>query len=735
MRSTDPFGWVGSAIEGRFVVQAVAGEGGQGIVYRGEHLGLAAPVAVKCLKLPVTLDDDERADLVRRFQGEARLLHRLSRETRSIVLAMDAGAATAPNGAWTPYLVMEWLEGETLAAEMESRRRSGAEPRGLDEAVRLLTPAAEALAITHQEGVSHRDVKPANLFLARTRGGPLLKILDFGIAKVLADTPTLSRSLLQTGAGPQAFTPQYGAPEQFDSRYGITGPWTDVFAMALIVIEVASGRRALPGDNVPQLFVASADETNRARMLEGVAPRGSRVGTVLRRALAVRPENRYPDLGALWTALQDARRSGAEHGSLTADSTPPDDVDEPPGERPPWTVESPDLRARWLPESRVCALMIVGLAASLEPSSRPDPEGMTELFDRGFQVIASEIASLGGVMERLLGERAVAVFGVPRTTDNDTERAITAALAIHAAITRVTPPRSARGARIVARIGITAGRVVAGVAEGSSKLTLVGDAVGVAEQLQQGAPKGATLVAREAYRRVEGRFNAEPPAPIAGSGPDESVVACRVTGRIAFRPALTAPDFHGVETKLAGRVTERQRILDALETVVSEKRALRVTLAGAPGIGRSRLLGEIFSILATRSDRFLVLVGHGSPLAQNTSYALAASMLRRRFGIEETDDPAATRRKLRRGMRWFQAFSARGRAESSSEDHSMYPESGGAPPGPRWRTRSVSSPLSSGRRPRRRTRSRSMTPASRRSSASWRRRPACSTSPPGACPW
>jgi serine/threonine protein kinase len=82
---SDPLGWLGSAIEDRFTVEEVEGEGGFGIVYRGRHLGFDEPVAIKCLKIPAQLSDEQREKFLREFQGEARLLHRLSRKTAAIV--------------------------------------------------------------------------------------------------------------------------------------------------------------------------------------------------------------------------------------------------------------------------------------------------------------------------------------------------------------------------------------------------------------------------------------------------------------------------------------------------------------------------------------------------------------------------------------------------------------------------------------------------------------------------
>src|SRR5690606_15293835 len=130
---------------------------------------------------------------------------------------------------------MEWLEGQTLAQDLASRGRAGEPPRSVAEAIRLLAPAAEALAIAHTEGVAHLDVKPANLFLCADRARTM-KVLDFGIAKVLSASKTLTRAL--AGRGKNAFTPAYAAPEQFDERHGAIGPRTDVFAFGLVLLEV-----------------------------------------------------------------------------------------------------------------------------------------------------------------------------------------------------------------------------------------------------------------------------------------------------------------------------------------------------------------------------------------------------------------------------------------------------------------------------------------------------------------
>jgi serine/threonine protein kinase len=298
----DPFDLAGVTIDGKYRIASVVGEGGFGVVYRGVHKGFGELIAVKCLRVPADLDEAERSSLLSQLQEEGRILHRLSKATSGIVQALDVGAFVSPRGAWIPYLVLEWLEGETLADFVKRRAESGAAALGLTEAARVLAPVARALAVAHGQKIAHRDVKPANVFLTTVGGRTTSKVLDFGIAKVLADHGAYDT----TATVPTAFTPRYGAPEQFSKERGATGPWTDVFALALMLVECASGKRALLGDDPTQLYIAAADTSRRPTLRARGVDASDAVESVLRQALEVDPKRRYPDAGAFWRALEAA---------------------------------------------------------------------------------------------------------------------------------------------------------------------------------------------------------------------------------------------------------------------------------------------------------------------------------------------------------------------------------------------------------------------------------------------
>ncbi|WP_437644737.1 SUMF1/EgtB/PvdO family nonheme iron enzyme [Sorangium sp. So ce362] len=313
--SDDPFGLSGQTIEGKYRVAAVIGDGGFGVVYRGIHEGFGELIAIKCLKMPTLLDAEQRDALLETLRGEGRILHRLSRATSGIVQALDVGAFTTQAGVWVPYLVLEWLEGQTLGQHLRDRRDRGEFGMSIAEAIQLLAPAARALAVAHAHKVAHRDVKPANLFLTDVGGVRTLKVLDFGIAKVLADHPTFTEALAATRQGPSAFTPRYGAPEQFNKARGATGPWTDVFALALIFVELVSGKRALEGDDPTQLYIASADPAVRPTLrARGLPDAPEAIERVLDRALSIEPKHRFTNAGEFWDALSAAAR-GERAGS------------------------------------------------------------------------------------------------------------------------------------------------------------------------------------------------------------------------------------------------------------------------------------------------------------------------------------------------------------------------------------------------------------------------------------
>lgn len=305
--ATDTLKLLGKTIADKYAVESVVGEGGFATVYKAMHTIWKRPVALKVFKSLGDFSETDRAKLLEEFVQEGALLADLSARSAAIVQARDVGTLQGPKGESIPYMVLEWLEGSTLEAVVADEKSRGLPLRSLRDAVRLLEPAAEALALAHRKGIAHRDVKPGNIFvLGDPRGDCTVKVLDFGIAKVVSDAQKMAGSFTKTSGKVTSFTPAYGAPEQFSRTHGSTGPWTDVFSLALIVAEVITGRDPLEGDDYVQLAVASASPDRRPTPRTLGADISDAVEAVFLKAVAIKPPDRYQSAGDFWNALRKA---------------------------------------------------------------------------------------------------------------------------------------------------------------------------------------------------------------------------------------------------------------------------------------------------------------------------------------------------------------------------------------------------------------------------------------------
>ena len=309
MTLPDTLELIGTTLAEKYAIESVVGEGGFAVVYRATHLLWKRPVAVKVFKALGDVGTEHRGKLLDEFIREGALLADLSERSAAIVQARDVGMLTTKKGEQVPYMVLEWLEGATLESIILKEKEAGAPARTVDETIRLLEPAAEALALAHMKGIAHRDVKPPNIFVLGDPRSPAatVKILDFGIAKVVQDVQKMAGAFAKTSGQITSFTPAYGAPEQFSRAHGATGPWTDVFALALVCVEVLTQRDPLDGDDFMQLAYASSNPALRPTpRVRGVAGVSDAVEAVFARALAVKPQERYPSAGDFWNALRVA---------------------------------------------------------------------------------------------------------------------------------------------------------------------------------------------------------------------------------------------------------------------------------------------------------------------------------------------------------------------------------------------------------------------------------------------
>lgn len=264
---------------GPYVVRAPIGRGGMGEVYRAHDPRLDREVALKVLSRSAL-----HHDALERFAQEAHLL----------AVLQHPGVLSVFDYGWVgdlPYLVLDYLEGETLRQVLERG------PLELDDARSWIGAVGEAMAAVHTKGIVHRDLKPENLF--RTREG-LIKVLDFGLAKLVDSQRGL------TATGQIVGTVEYMAPEQIAG--GGVGPAADQFALAAVLVEMLSGQRLFRRESIMETLYAITSEPIDVRGALGatVPPHWP---AVLERALEREPARRHASMAALLHALA----SGDDH--------------------------------------------------------------------------------------------------------------------------------------------------------------------------------------------------------------------------------------------------------------------------------------------------------------------------------------------------------------------------------------------------------------------------------------
>ena len=295
----------GALIDGKYRVERVLGMGGMGLVVAAVHVALDRRVALKFLR--ASPGDTGDVASIERMLREARAVAGLRSEHVARVIDVVSRAAHPSHDASTPpYIVMEYLQGEDLAARLRASGRLS-----VGEAAAFVLQACEAIAEAHAGGIVHRDLKPANLFLTtRVDGHPLVKVLDFGISKLTGPASPAALSLTRTAD--LIGTPLYMAPEQLRHARSVD-PRTDQWSLGVILFELLTGVLPFPATSLMDLC---------ARVLESDPPPVQSVradvpaplAEAIARCLQRDPGARFASVADLAEALEPFA-VGAERGA------------------------------------------------------------------------------------------------------------------------------------------------------------------------------------------------------------------------------------------------------------------------------------------------------------------------------------------------------------------------------------------------------------------------------------
>jgi serine/threonine-protein kinase len=324
---------LGTLLGGRYRLDAQIGRGGMSTVYRAFDSVLERAVAIKLMHREIASDSDQ----LERFRREARSVARLNHP--HIVTVIDAGEEAAEDGGSTPYIVLEFVEGETLK---DLIRREGA--LDIPQAIAYAIEIARALGAAHERMIVHRDVKPQNVLIGEEGGA---KITDFGIARTLTEEGL-------TVPGRVLGTTDYVSPEQALGQ-PVTGQ-SDLYSLGVVLYEMLTGRVPFSGETPVAVAMSHVrEQVPDVQLLRGEV--SAATASVVDRAVAKDLDWRYPDADSMVADLEEvlaieASRSGQATGEATSV------LRTLPGRtrrRLPWRLRHP---ARWAASIALLAAII-----------------------------------------------------------------------------------------------------------------------------------------------------------------------------------------------------------------------------------------------------------------------------------------------------------------------------------------------------------------------------------------
>jgi class 3 adenylate cyclase/tetratricopeptide (TPR) repeat protein len=286
-----------------------------------------------------------------------------------------------------------------------------------------------------------------------------------------------------------------------------------------------------------------------------------------------------------------------------------------------------------LEERKVVTMLFADLTASTELASRLDPEDLRAILGPFYDAMAAEIDRFGGTVEKFIGDAVVAAFGAPVAHEDDPERAVRCALAMHRRLAELNREISERaGGDLAMRIGVNTGEVIAHAIEEG---IVTGEAVNIAARFQALAEPGRVLVGERTHRVARGAFSFTDLGEVTVKGVDRPLRVWRVEGELA-EPRSTSP---ALPAPFVGRASELELLAARFERTARDRTPTLVTIVGAPGIGKSRLAQELLGTLDDARAR--IVRGRCLPYGDGLTYWPLAEILKADAGIRDSD-PADT---------------------------------------------------------------------------------------------
>jgi serine/threonine protein kinase/tetratricopeptide (TPR) repeat protein len=620
------------------------GAGAMATVYRAYQPTMDRYVAVKVIDASHVRDDEA----VARFQREARLIARL--EHLHILPVYDFDGTHDP-----PYIVMRYLEGGTVRDVLAQG------PLPLDEVAYLIQQIGSALHYAHRQGIVHRDVKPANV-LIDTEGNAFVS--DFGIARILDESARRGEFLTMTGSS--VGTPAYMAPEQIQGQAHVDER-VDIYALGALLFEMVTGELPFHGPSLVQLLYQHLnDPVPDPQTLRPELP--PTLGSVIQRAMAKEPQDRYGTAEALVAAAIEAVGAGAavplairaaarasQQEILRQRETNRKEIERTLGQfratrdggwKTPSSEGPPGEHRRNVTVLSVIAADYLEIVEEAE-GGVVARQAMDALWDAAREIVAAR----GGQVYTCTEDSLLALWGAAGAREDDPENAIRAALDIRSALHEMSAslPGAEQAAGVPARFGLNSGTALLAPAGDDGAFTVSGATVSLANRVAQRAD-GEILITHHTYQGVQGVFDMLVAGPLRVRGRPEPLPLYTVTAEKPRAFRRTVRDVEGVASQMVGRRAELQLLQDVFDDAIEESETQVVTITGQAGIGKSRLLAEFDEWSDLHPVTYRIYQGRATSNMTRRPYALLRDVISFRFEILDSDPFEVICDKLEAGV-------------------------------------------------------------------------------------
>lgn len=589
---------IGETVSHYKILKKIA-EGGMGVVYKAEDLKLKRLVVLKFLPPEYTRDQVAR--------------ERFKREAQAIAALNDPNIVTVHeiNDYYGQiYIVMEYVEGQSLDEKMKQQMTPENLPLQIDEIINISLQICRGLRAAHQAGIIHRDIKPQNILINKEG---VVKLLDFGVAK-LKGSEKITKEYTTVG------TIHYMAPEQI--RMKNVDQQADIWSLGVVLYEVLTGELPFKGKKI-MAVMENIVQKNPLPPTEICQDIPEELERIILKCIGRKKIDRYQDVEQLLTDLTAFTKIYRQHS---------------PG------IDFKKKVVKKQTERRQATVIYAEIHGYDEIMEALETEEAVSIINSFYEMFSSVSEKYGGTIDKITGSSMKVYFGVPAAIEDAPKKAVNAAIEIRNNLYRLNQEKKPV-IPLDIHMGINTGIMIVGaIGEDKEKdYTVIGDAITLARQFKDLSMKGQIYVGHSTYRHSREDFEYKRLKPAAVKGYTYPVPVFEL---LSTREKIYRPDF-GISRMVHSEIVGREKELDTLTLhalkVINGEGAI-VSLIGEAGIGKSRLIAEFKKNEALK--KITLLEGRALSFGKNLSYHPIVNMIKNWAEIREEDSEIESLSKL-----------------------------------------------------------------------------------------